>query len=141
MRVIGNRALVIGRLPASEQFDIPFGHMEWVGAHIEDNGTAAGTPVDRGRVTFFRTASGSNACDPNVAPATADPVTLTDGDGSIGYTDLLDAYPSLPDSDVTVVDPNGLMVLITDAVDPDGFGVSVGPGALVTRPSTHADCR
>jgi hypothetical protein len=133
VRVQGNQAVVIGHLPPSEQFDIPFGHMEWVGAFIEDNGVATGSPVDRARGVFFRTDSGANACNPgNAGIWTNFPGilrALASGDTSVGYTDRLDAHAANPDTDVSVVDPNGLSVSITDAADPDGFGVAVGSGS------------
>lgn len=129
VRVQGNRAIVIGHLPPSEQFDIPFGHMEWVGTHLEDNGVATGGPVDRGRAFFMRTSSGVNACNPALIPPVAGPEPLSAGDSSIGYTDQLDAFPSNPDTDVSVTDPNGLTVAITDAADPDGVSVAVGAGS------------
>lgn len=129
VRAQGNRVHVIGHLPPSEQFDIPFGHMEWVGMHLEDNGVATGTPVDRGRAFWMRTSSGINACNPALTPATAAPEPLSAGDARVGYTDQLDAQPSNPDTVASVVDPNGLTVTVTDEADPDGLNISVGPGS------------
>jgi hypothetical protein len=133
VRVQGNQAVVIGHLPASEQFDIPFGHMEWVGAFLEDNGVATGSPVDRARGVFFRTQSGANACDPSNAGVWANFPgvlrALDAGGTDFGYTDRLDSHPGNPDTDVSVVDPSGLSVSITDAPDPDGVSVAVGSGS------------
>ena len=128
VRLEGNHAVVIGHLPADEQFDIPFGHMEWVGTHLEDNGV--GSAVDRGRVFFSRTMSGNNHCNPALPfPSVAPVEPLSTGDGSIGYTDQLDGYPANPDTTAFVVNPNGLAVTITDALpDPDGLQVATGSG-------------
>jgi hypothetical protein len=132
VRVQGSYAVVIGHLPVSEQFDIPFGHMEWVGAFLEDNGVAGASPLDRARGVFFRTTSGANACNPSNSgiwdnfPGILG--ALDAGDFGYGYTDRLDAHPSNPDTDASVVSPNGLGVSITDAPDPQGVSVAVGAG-------------
>lgn len=48
LRVTGNRAIVVGQLPESEQFDLGFGRFEYLALVIEDNGNpVAGQPVDR----------------------------------------------------------------------------------------------
>ena len=133
VRFQGNRAVVIGHLPANEQFDIPFGHMEWVGTNLEDNGV--GTAVDRGRAFFMRTSSGVNACNPaNPFPAVAQVEPLSAGDASLGYRDQRDDIPSDPDTDVSVVDnANGLSVAISDRLDPGGLEVTVGAGSGFVR--------
>jgi len=129
VRVQGNRSFVVGHLPSSEQFDIPsFGHIEWAGALLEDNGDATGTPVDRARALFFR-ASTFNGCNPASPLPSAPLTTLDSGDVGFGYADLLDAYPSNPDTVVSVTQPNGLGVTITDAPDPQGMSVAVAAGS------------
>jgi hypothetical protein len=135
-RVQGNQAIVVGHLPANEQFDVNFGlptdpqHIEWVGTRLEDNGVATGTPVDRGNGIFFRTASGTSTCNPTTSGWLSISMQALDaGDASIGYTDRLDGYPANPDTDVTVTDANGLSVTITDATDPNGLNVVVGAGS------------
>jgi hypothetical protein len=82
VRVQGNRTLVVGHLPPEEQFDIPFGHMEWVALHVEDNGVVTGSPVDRARVSFSRTTSGSNHCNASADPfpGAAPVIALDSGD-------------------------------------------------------------
>ena len=134
VRIFGNRAIVIGHLPANEQFDINtptfVGHMEWVGTHVDDNGV--GTAVDRGRVFVSRTQSGINTCNPALTPDLLPVFPLSAGDAGIGYTDQLDAFPSNPDTGVSVVDPNGLSVAVTDEPDGatgEGLNVAVGAGS------------
>jgi hypothetical protein len=129
IRAFGNRVIVIGHLPPNEQFDIPFGHMEWVGAHLEDNSAAPGA-VDRGRVFWSRTTSGQNHCNPaNPNPGAAPLEALSTSNAGVSYTDQLDGFPSNPDSDVSVIDANGLSVAIADRLDPDGLEVTVGTGS------------
>lgn len=49
MRVLGNRAVVVGRLPEREEFDVPNGRIKWAALVLEDNGDPVeGQPVDRG---------------------------------------------------------------------------------------------
>jgi hypothetical protein len=134
VRVQGNRAVVVGHLPASEQYDVPnFGHIEWAGAFLEDNGVAGASPLDRGTAVQFRTTSGQNACNPtNTGIWTTVANTLgplNSGDSTFTYTDQLDAYPSNPDTAFWVVDnANGLSVTLSDASDPAGLNVAVGAG-------------
>ncbi len=131
VRIQGDRTIVVGHLPSNEQFDIPFGHMEWVSIHVKDNGVATGSPVDQGRASWSRTATGTNFCNPltNPFPLIAPVAALSAGDVSLGYTDQLDGFPSNPDTDASIINPNGLSVTVTDAPDPDGINVVVGAGS------------
>ncbi len=131
VRTQDDRALVVGHLPANEQFDIPFGHMEYVGVLVDDNGVASGSPVDQARVIFFRTSPQPfTACNPsNTGIWSTALLPLDAGDAGLGYTDQLDGFPANPDTDVAVIDPNGLSVAISDAPDPDGVQVAVGAGS------------
>ena len=135
VRVQGTRAVVVGHLPANEQFDVPnFGHIEWVGAFLEDNGVAGASPLDRAAAILYRTSSGTNACDPanaNVWTTVANNLSALDaGDSKFTYTDHLDAYPSKPDAYFSVAgNPNGLSIAVTDELDPEGLAVAVGPGS------------
>ena len=59
-------------------------------------------------------------------------IALDAGDASFGYTDFLDGFPSNPDTTVSVVNPNGLSVAITDEPDGatgEGLNVAVGAGS------------
>jgi hypothetical protein len=129
VRVSGNRTLVVGLLPANEQSDIPFGHMDGIGGLFEDNGVAGPSPVDRAAAIFYRTASRVNACDPTKPFPTFSPGALDSGDVTFGYVDRLDAYPANKDSDVTITDPRGLTVTITDAPDPEGLDATASAGS------------
>ena len=88
--------------------------------------------VDRARALFFR-ASTFNGCNPASPLPSAPLTTLDSGDVGFGYADLLDAYPVNPDTTVSVVNPNGPSVAITDAPDSDpidkGLQVAVGAGS------------
>lgn len=73
LRVLGNRAVVVGQLPESEQFDFPgVGRIEYVALVIEDNGNPeAGHPVDRAVDFILRAVSAELFCtvfDPATAP-------------------------------------------------------------------------
>jgi hypothetical protein len=49
VRVIGNRAVVVGRLPEREWFEVGSGTIKWAALVLEDNGEpVSGQPVDRG---------------------------------------------------------------------------------------------
>jgi hypothetical protein len=49
VRVVGNRAIVVGRLPEREWFEAPNGTIKWAALVLEDNGEPVnGDPVDRG---------------------------------------------------------------------------------------------
>jgi hypothetical protein len=125
VRLLGNRAIVVGTLPPGEQWDVPgFGHIDRAGAFLEDNGAGAG---DRARAVIFR--SIANPCSPTntgIWDVVANALTSLDAGGvSFGYTD----GGSSPATGVAVVDPNGLSVAVTDAPDPDGMSVAVGAGS------------
>jgi hypothetical protein len=73
LHVMGNRAVVVGRLPDSEQFDLPgVGRIEYVALVIEDNGNPAdGQPVDRAVDFILRAVGAERFCtvfDPALAP-------------------------------------------------------------------------
>jgi hypothetical protein len=49
LRVLGNRAVIVGRMPEREEFDVPSGRIKWAALVLEDNGEPVdGQPVDRG---------------------------------------------------------------------------------------------
>ena len=134
VRTQGNQAAVIGRLPVSEQYTVPTGSgpqtIAWAATVIEDNGVAGSSPVDRSRPLMLFDATGANWCSTTpFATIAALLMPIASGDAGFGYTDQLAAFPSNPDTDVAVVDPNGLSVAITDAADPDGLNVAVGAGS------------
>jgi hypothetical protein len=72
LRVVGNRAIVVGKLPEREQFDIPLGRIEYLALIIEDNGNpVGGHPVDRAVDFVLRAVSAERFCttfDPATAP-------------------------------------------------------------------------
>jgi len=129
VRVNGNKTLVVGLLPANEQFDTTFGHIDGLGGLFQDNGAATGTPVDLAAAVIYRTTSRQNACDPTKPFPSFAPTALDSGDVAYGYTDKLDAYPANRDSDASVTNSNGLSVTITDEPDPAGLQVAVGAGS------------
>ena len=132
----GNRAIIVGKLPAGEVFTFTggFGPITHVAALIEDNGAASGTPVDRAAAIWLKGTSATQFCTTKpISDVASGAIGLDAGDASFGYTDLLDAYPANPDTTVSVVNPNGLSVAITDAPDGDpidkGLQVTVGAGS------------
>ena len=80
LRVVGNRAIVVGRLPEREQFDIPgFGRIEYVALIIEDNGNPVdGHPVDRATDAVLREIGKQRLCS-TYDPATAQFFPLDQG--------------------------------------------------------------
>jgi hypothetical protein len=73
LRVIDNRAIVVGKLPEDEEFDIPgLGRIEYLALVIEDNGNPVeGQPVDRAVDFVLRAVSAERFCtifDPATAP-------------------------------------------------------------------------
>jgi hypothetical protein len=131
VRVQGNQAVVVGPLPAGEQFTWPgFGLIDKAGTFLEDNGVAGASPVDRASGVIFMSTS-APCTAPGIWTSVANALqSLDSGDSTFGYTDQLDAFPSNPDTNVTVVNPNGLPVAITDRLpDPEGLEVNVGAGS------------
>jgi hypothetical protein len=136
----GNQAVIVGKLPVGEQFTFEtspgvFRTVEWTAAPIEDNGVSAGPPVDRARPLILFSATGTNWCSTTpFGTIMGLLIAIGSGDASFGYTDLLDGFPSNPDTDVAVVNnANGLSVTITDAADPNGMEVAVGAGTGFVR--------
>jgi hypothetical protein len=72
LRVIGNRAIVVGKLPEDEEFDLPIGRIEYLALVIEDNGNPVnGRPVDRAVDFVLRAPSAERFCtilDPAAQP-------------------------------------------------------------------------
>ncbi len=150
VRIQGKQAIVIGHLAAGEQFDVLFPapappvlhHYEWVGTFLEDNGAGA----DRGVSVFFQTgmtacnASNNNIWTNTVAPNLTPPNgALDSGDVSFGYMDLRNTTtPDEMDTDVSVTDPNGLSVTITDAPDTNPLPADRGLQAVVGSGSGKA---
>jgi hypothetical protein len=135
VRIQGNQAIIVAKLPAGEEFTFTgppsFGPITHVAAVIEDNGNAGGTPVDRAAPVWLKNTTAANWCTTTPFATPAGLLTALDaGDASFGYLDLLDGFPGNPDSTVSVVNPNGLTVTITDEPDGlDGQGLNVAVGA------------
>jgi len=134
VRVQGNQAIIVGKLPAGEVFTFTgppaFGPITHVAALIEDNGVSSGTPVDRASAVWLKSTSATNFCTTKpFSDVTSQVIGLDAGDVSFGYTDQLDGFPSNKDTDVSVTDPNGLSVAITDEPDPAGLRAVVGAGS------------
>ena len=139
----GNLAVVVGLLPANEQYVFPgFGTVAYNAAVIEDNGVAGATPVDRGRPILLRESSKVNWCTTmTFASFAALLVNIESGDVGLGYTDQLDAFPANPDTTASVINPNGLAVTISDKNDPKGLQVAVGSGIGPARSAPAASAR
>jgi hypothetical protein len=133
VRIQGNQAIVVGKLPPNEQYDVQTGsgarRITWASAVVEDNGVATGAPVDRASPVLLFETSGTAFCTTaSFADLASHLVALDSGDLRFDYTDLLDANPANGDSVVSVVNPGGLSVSLTDAPDPLGVRATVGAG-------------
>ncbi len=83
----GNLAVVVGRLPANEQWSVPnFGTVEYNMAVIEDNGVAGATPVDRGAPILLKASSKARVCTTTTFAEFADLlIDIESGDVGLGF--------------------------------------------------------